>query len=362
MAIQTIASLREHLELAIQVELSTIPPYLYAMYSIDNQMSDAALLIRSVVVEEMLHAALVANLLLAVGGEPDFASTAYIPSYPGYLPHHKPPVLLELKKASVDQFRETFLVIERPEELGAPPEEDEFETLGQFYQAVEIALELLDREHDLFTNPRVERQMADPNWYAPVRFDAEDSGGLVAVTDFASAIEAIEIIVHQGEGLSDELWADPSHQELTHYHKFLQLCDGTTPLGTVRDTVDNPATSGFPEAVQPVSNLFNAGYRLLYLALAGIYRGDDQAGAIGSLYSIMSGVLSPVAHYLTTLPVDDKVAGPSFEVYEFGDDNPLAHIRRLADEVIMAHPALGPVGVMLNGLDDHTLEPTTSRT
>lgn len=360
MAIQTVESLREHLEIAIQVELSTIPPYLYAMYSIENQMSDAALLIRSVVVEEMLHAALVSNILLAIGGEPDFDSASYIPSYPGYLPHHRPPLLLELKKASVDHIRETFLVIERPEAPGAQPEDDEYETLGQFYVAVEQAIDALSAEQDIFANPQVERQMGDPSWYAPVRFDAADSGGLLSVTDHASAIEAIEIIVHQGEGLSDELWADPSHQELTHYHKFLQICDGTSPLGTVREVMENPSTSMYPNEIQPVSDLFNAGYRLLYLSLANLFRGIDQAASVGSLYSIMSGVLSPVAHYLTTLKVDGGVAAPTFEVYEFGSDNPLQHARRLADSVILAHPALGPVGVVLAGLDARSLEPSST--
>lgn len=56
MPIDTVDDLREHLLVAIEVELSTIPPYLYAMYSIEDQSSEAALLIRSVVVEEMLHA------------------------------------------------------------------------------------------------------------------------------------------------------------------------------------------------------------------------------------------------------------------------------------------------------------------
>ena len=49
-----VTELREHLQMAIGVELSTVPPYLYAMYSIVDQTSDAALLIRSVVAEEML--------------------------------------------------------------------------------------------------------------------------------------------------------------------------------------------------------------------------------------------------------------------------------------------------------------------
>jgi hypothetical protein len=121
------------------VELSTIPPYLYAMYSIEDQQSEAARLIASVVVEEMLHVALTTNLLLAMGGEPDFGP-GVVPTYPDFLAHHKPPLRLELRRCTVDLIRDTFMTIERPQAAGAIPEDDDFETLGQFYAALEVAL------------------------------------------------------------------------------------------------------------------------------------------------------------------------------------------------------------------------------
>ena len=63
MALTTIQGLRTHLQWAVQVELTTIPTYLYAMYSIKDQTSESANVFRSVVVEEMLHVALASNLL-----------------------------------------------------------------------------------------------------------------------------------------------------------------------------------------------------------------------------------------------------------------------------------------------------------
>ena len=120
MPIDTVEDLREHLLLAIEVELSTIPPYLYAMYSIEDQGSEAALLIRSVVVEEMLHASLVANMLVAVGGEPRFSSADVMPSYPGPMLHHVPPLILHLERCSVEFVEGTMMAIERPESPGAP--------------------------------------------------------------------------------------------------------------------------------------------------------------------------------------------------------------------------------------------------
>ena len=42
MPIDTAEELQEHLHLALEIELATIPPYLYAMYSIEDQKSEAA--------------------------------------------------------------------------------------------------------------------------------------------------------------------------------------------------------------------------------------------------------------------------------------------------------------------------------
>ena len=69
MAIKTPEDLRLHLDWAIHVELTTIPLYLYAMYSLREETSEAHSVIRSIVVEEMLHMCLACNLLLSVSAE-----------------------------------------------------------------------------------------------------------------------------------------------------------------------------------------------------------------------------------------------------------------------------------------------------
>ena len=352
MAISTPDELREHLQLAIGVELSTVPPYLYAMYSIVDQTSDAALLIRSVVAEEMLHAALAANLLLAVGGEPDFASAALIPSYPSDVPHHKPRLTLNLKPCSKQQVEELFLVIEQPESHHLIPDDAVYESLGQFYHAIERGIATVSQDHDLFVNPQTSRQMADHSYYAPVAFDAEDSGGLGLVTDIASADEAIHVIVHQGEGVSDEKWADPLHQELTHYYKFLQISEGMAPLGHVRPAPTNPRQEQYPPDIQQVSRLFNAAYRYLYLTMHAIFQPDaERDSLVGKLYTVMSDVLSPVAHHLFTLPLgNDMVAAPTFEVHDFETEDPDSELLRLAEIAMDGHPRLDPVAATLAGL------------
>lgn len=342
MAIASIEDLRDHLLLATRVELSTIPTYLSAMYSIKDQESDAARLIRSVVVEEMLHVCLVTNLLLSVGGEPDFGY-ASIPTYPGLLAHHKPDLMLELRHCTIELIHDVFMAIESPKARDALNEDDEYETLGQFYGALEAALDRLDDEHEdtVFANHQPERQLGDRSFYAPVQFDAEDSGGLVLVNDAASADLALETIIDQGEGLSDHRWADPAHEELTHYYKFKQIADGATPLGDVWPVLDNPRTEDLPHGVQPVSDLFNAMYGLMFVTMGELFSGThDQASGIGRLYALMSSCLAVTARYLVSLPIsDDNTAAPTFEVFHFSDD-PWIQTAGLADAVSEKHPAL----------------------
>lgn len=344
MAVRTLEELKAHLALAIQVELSTVPPYLYAMYSIADQQSDAALLIRSVVAEEMLHAALAANLLLAVGGEPDFTSPTVVPSYPSELPHHRPPLRMSLQPCTEQQIKDLFLVIEQPETHHVIPEDDIYESLGQFYHAIERGLALVATHTDLFADPQVERQMAEHSFYAPVMFDSDDSGGLGVIDTVEAANEAIHVIIHQGEGVSDEKWADPGHQELTHYYKFLRLAEGKTPIGAVLPVPQDPRAADYPDDVRAVADLFNAAYRYIYFVMDEIFDNcPDREGLVGRLYRLMSDVLSPLAHHLVATPVGAGVAAPTFELYEFGDADPVTELNRMAAAVAAEHEELDGV-------------------
>src|SRR5690349_19354261 len=86
--IATLDSLREHLQWALELEHATIPPYLTALYSLDRENNaEAAQIVSSVFTEEMLHLALAANLLNAVGGTPVLDSPRLLPGYPRPLPH-----------------------------------------------------------------------------------------------------------------------------------------------------------------------------------------------------------------------------------------------------------------------------------
>src|SRR5689334_16800699 len=88
MAITTIEQLKDHLQSAIMLEHSTIPPYLTAVFSLQDGTTNQAVgeLIFNIAYQEMLHMTLAANLLNAIGGTPAVNTPDFIPSYPTYLP------------------------------------------------------------------------------------------------------------------------------------------------------------------------------------------------------------------------------------------------------------------------------------
>ena len=95
------AALHELLQKAIELELSTIPPYLHAAYSLMPGTNTA---IRKIIVavakEEMLHMAIVANVLNAIDGRPVIADPKTVPIYPGPLPMNVGGLQVGLRKFS----------------------------------------------------------------------------------------------------------------------------------------------------------------------------------------------------------------------------------------------------------------------
>jgi CDGSH-type Zn-finger protein len=228
MTIDTVASLRAHLQTAIEIEHATLPPYMCALYSIkDGHNAEAAEVIHSVFMEEMLHLTLAANLLNAVGGRPRLDAPELLPAHPTPLPHSDGSVIVSLQPFSPAAL-DAFLAIERPADAAGSPEDDRFETIGQFYAAIGQALETLTAdlgEEALFCGDPG-RQVTGAAYYG-------GAGGIVAVTDLASARRALAEIVEQGEGLDhgsiwdgDRSMFHPDRDEVGHYFRFLELRHG----------------------------------------------------------------------------------------------------------------------------------------
>src|SRR5260370_13048777 len=112
--IPPIQQLNDYLYAALQLEHATIPPYLTALYSLHpGSNSDARHIVRVVVIEEMLHLSLVANVMNAVGGTPDLTQPGFVPRYPACLPDGEQDFQVDLQPFSNDAVS-TFLQIEPP--------------------------------------------------------------------------------------------------------------------------------------------------------------------------------------------------------------------------------------------------------
>lgn len=346
MEIKTKEDLIQALQIAIELEHSTLPPYLTAYWSIkpghNNQVSE---IIRSVIMEEMLHMSLACNLLNAIGGSPQINVPGFIPVYPTGLPGSLAPGLtVSLKKCSIEQIRDVFMAIENPDEAEIPSEKDgkipdpnELDhhqmTIGWFYHIIRQGFEFLNKEigpKKLFTGDKA-RQLV--GWHGP--------GDLLAVTDLKTTQKAIDEIVEQGEGASP-FNPEDGYDELAHYYKFSEIVEGRQivinsdkngysytgapipfdPTG-VFPMIDDPGLHQYSDKSEAriKSEMFNKSYTNLLHSLHQVFNGNpgDLTKAIGVMFS-----LTVQARDLMNTPVEpgsDQMAGPSFRFYPINYDS-----------------------------------------
>ncbi|MEE3624464.1 ferritin-like protein [Nitrospirillum sp. BR 11752] len=215
------ADLWPFLQSAVELEHSTIPPYLSALYSIKKGHNVAAAqIIHSIVVEEMLHMTIAANVLNAIGGRPVINHPKFIPTYPGPLPMNVDDgLIVGLAPLSLDLVQNVFMRIELPEtpqhfpRLLKAPGERGYATIGEFYDAIIARIVALGQ--GIFTGDPA-RQVVDNAWFPPDQ--------LFPVTDVASAVRALEVIKRQGEGTSHNPF-DGDGQP-AHYYRFEEIVAG----------------------------------------------------------------------------------------------------------------------------------------
>src|SRR5262245_41269998 len=114
--IPALPDLKEALQLAMQLEFGTIPPYLCAQWSVKEDRDRTEGVLHKVVSQEMYHFALAGNLLSAIGGVPRIANAVFLPKYPlsalpGGIAQKLPIDLKPLTRGQV----EVFMQIEYPE-------------------------------------------------------------------------------------------------------------------------------------------------------------------------------------------------------------------------------------------------------
>jgi hypothetical protein len=199
-----------------------------ALYSLDPARNpEAAHVIGTVLTEEMPHLALAANLLTAVGGSPRIDTPELLPPFPHPLPHGDRSVEVHLAPFGAAAL-ELFLQIERPASADAPPQADEYRTIGQFYAAIEAGFRALCDEigeTEVFCGAP-ERQIGEGHF-------SGGGGTIIPVHDLKSALAVLGEIIEQGEGAArTEVWDGdrdvyhPDHDEVAHFYRIQELSIG----------------------------------------------------------------------------------------------------------------------------------------
>jgi hypothetical protein len=323
------ADIHPYLQGAIELEHSTIPPYLQALYSIKRGKNTiVADLIRSVVVEEMLHMTIAANVLNAIGGAPVLNKPGFIPDYPAHLPMNVHEGLqVGLAPLSKPLIHDVFMEIEMPErpqdfpDKAAMAADAGYATIGVFYAA--ITAKLRELGDGIFTGDP-SRQVVDNTWFPAAQ--------LFRIHDVASAARGIEIIVRQGEGTSD----DPLEPEgaPAHYYRFAEIYHGRhlvpdpsveekfsysgAPIpfdaAGIWDMVTNPKLANYraDSAARAYAERFNGIYTNLLNSLHATFNGAPRhlAKAIAGMYELR---LAAQALIETRDDATGKQAAPTFE-------------------------------------------------
>lgn len=223
--------LTELLNSAVLLEFATIPIYLQAMWTIKDNKCEVAKSIRNIFQEEMLHMAMVCNMIAGIGGEPKIYSAKEKLSFPSGLPGGVHPKLFLHLEGLNDSSLRNFMEIELPEEIADIYDYDSGELVdignicdpegnikkGKFqidHSHNTTIGELYDRINELFQElqPKmnVERQLAGPlSWWV--------------MEDSKSVSKAIDMIKEQGEGSENVTPASTGMDDLAHFYRFWEV-------------------------------------------------------------------------------------------------------------------------------------------
>jgi hypothetical protein len=339
---------------ACEIEHGLMCEYLFAQFSLKRgleegltpeqltriQTWEAALI--GVIKQEMLHLALATNILTAVGAAPHFER----PNFPISSRWYPSSVQIKLLPFGEQALRH-FMYLERPEGMPladaegfVPTTEAElrgieavpllavpepWQTVGHLYRGIGSGLSHLSQrfgEDAVFIGaPTVQTTTEIFEWE-----------GLTAVTDLASALQAIDLIVTQGEGASGD-WAD------SHFGKFVGILEDflsvkasdpnfnpvrPVELAYVRLPPDVESGTLIEEPLTAkLADFCNGLYEVILQVLCRYYAHFDETPAeldtlARTAKHLMNWVLRVVASELTNLPIGPshtgRTAGPTMEI------------------------------------------------
>ena len=338
---------------ACELEHGLLCEYLYAQFSLKRDVSEGVTpeqlsrmqawekTIIDIAKQEMLHLALATNILTAIGAAPHFDR----PDFPILSGWYPPDVEIALLPFGERALRH-FMFLERPEGMSlsdaegftpraAPPltvddtmltaSPEEWHTVGHLYRGIDAGLARLverDGEAAVFLGPPA----------AQATTQVFEWPELIAVTDLASASQAIEVIVEQGEGARGD-WVN------SHFGKFVGVLEDYLATRAA-DPNFEPARPVIPVFLQPpadvdaamviedprtrrVAALFNGIYEVILQLQARYFvhhgeSADELETLAKTVKHLMNWVMRYLGPVLTRLPVGPsfpgRTAGPAFDM------------------------------------------------
>ena len=328
---------------AAEIEHCLMCSYLYAAFSL-KQSTEEDLLPRElsavkrwraeiigIATEEMLHLALVNNLLIAVGSRPHYRHYNF-PATAGQFPADVAVALLPFDAATLDHF----IYVERPRQAdeldGASIDKPvysrdlertdlatdmpgDYDTVGELYQTIADSLAFLSAdlgEQGLFVG-RLDAQLTSEDVFLP---------GLCSIANEADAQRALALIVEQGEG-------SLVCEETSHYARFRTIREQWQALSAerpafqpYREVARNPVmrspvtTEDRMQVVsEPALSLLDVGNGSYFLMLRLLALMSDTGNCLlprpqvmAQAMTLMHGI-ADVGVALTTLPANDEQPG-----------------------------------------------------
>lgn len=328
---------------AAEIEHCLMCSYLYAAFSLKRGLDEDLLPhelaavkrwraeIVAIATEEMLHLALVNNLLIAVGSRPHYRHYNF-PATAGQFPADVAVALLPFDGATLDHF----IYVERP---GQTDERDggtiekpdysrdlartdlvtdipcDYETVGELYQAIAASVSHLAAElgeEGLFVGRR-EAQLTEEDVFLP---------RLCSIANERDALRAIALIVEQGEG------SEVCH-ETSHYARFRTIREQWQALAAQRGdfkpwrdcarhpVMRSPVSTGVRIQVvsEPAITLLDVGNASYFLMLRILALMSDTANCLLPRPVVMRQAmalmhaLADIGTALTALPANPEHPG-----------------------------------------------------
>jgi len=253
------------------------------------------------------------------------------------------PLVLNLSKMDLTQLN-VFLKVELPAKPDAPPQPDNYDSLGQFYEAVQAAIKQLNPKFGQLDFQFSPDDQSNYGGKEVTLYDTDPygAGGIVVADNVANAIQGLQFIINQGEGNDGTRYenppppaTDPKDLSLAHYYKFLVVAENR-PLPQIYPSVFNPITPAYPTQIRLVSTWLDATYCFFLLAIeqtwesSRISQKTQRQNLLNNYFTCMSFILRPVGTWMAQQALSSTLnAGPAFNFFDFRPALPASPLTQL---------------------------------